>query len=121
MLLAKQGIDPRLVTMARGIKDAQGPEIEQMSVWLAAWGTSATPGNAMPLSDGGMAALENAQGTEASRLFLKQMIQHHGGALTMADEEVVGGEDPRAVTMARSILVTQQKEIDTMKALLATL
>src|SRR5882724_5357650 len=34
MLLAKQGIDPRVTQLATQIKAAQGPEIQQMQSWL---------------------------------------------------------------------------------------
>ncbi len=37
MVLAKQGMDPRVVEMAKQIKDAQGPEIQQMQGWLDEW------------------------------------------------------------------------------------
>lgn len=73
------------------------------------------------MSDQDMAALQNAQGAEASRLFLTQMIQHHEGAITMAKEEIDIGQFPAAVTMARSIVTSQQQEITTMKGMLDSL
>lgn len=42
-ILGKQGIDPRVVTLANQIKAAQGPEIQQMQGWLAQWGVSSMP------------------------------------------------------------------------------
>ncbi len=42
MVLGKQGIDPRVVTLAQQIKAAQGPEIEQMQTWLSQWGAPPT-------------------------------------------------------------------------------
>ncbi|MEO3757903.1 DUF305 domain-containing protein [Mycobacterium sp. B14F4] len=141
MLLAKQDIDPRVVSLANDIKAAQRPEIEQMQGWLNDWGVSTTgsmpgpmpghdmPGNMMPPMDGGhgmmsqqdMSALQNAQGVEASRLFLTQMIQHHRGAITMAQQEIDGGRFEPAVQMARSIVTSQQQEITTMEDLLKSL
>ena len=73
------------------------------------------------MSPGDMDALTNAQGVEASRLFLTGMIRHHQGALTMAQDEIANGEFPDAIAMAKSILVSQQKEIDTMNQILASL
>jgi uncharacterized protein (DUF305 family) len=35
-----------------------------------------------------MMALQTAQGVDASKLFLQQMIQHHQGAITMAQNEI---------------------------------
>lgn len=134
MLLAKQGIDPGVVSLANQIKAAQGPEIEQMQGWLADWGVAATaPGGGMPghdmgdmggqgmMSEQDMAALRDAQGVDASRLFLTQMIEHHKGAITMAQTEVDKGQFSTAVEMARSIITSQQKEIDTMQQMLSSL
>ena len=36
------------------------------------------------MSDGDMAVLESAEGADAARLFLEQMITHHEGAIEMA-------------------------------------
>lgn len=47
MVLAKQGIDPRVVDLAKQIKAAQAPEIEQMKGWLTQWGA---PAMSMPSS-----------------------------------------------------------------------
>jgi uncharacterized protein (DUF305 family) len=149
MLLTKQGIDPRVAELAKQIKAAQGPEIEQMQGWLNQWGNpqmpmpsgdmsghgnipgmpgmsgmpsmSGMPGMAGMMSDEDMTALQNAQGVEASKLFLTQMITHHEGAITMAQTEIKDGQYPAAVELARSIVAAQQKEIDTMKGMLATL
>lgn len=44
LILAKQGIDPRVVELASQIKAAQGPEIEQMQAWMGQWGMSGMPG-----------------------------------------------------------------------------
>lgn len=141
MLLAKQGIDPGVVSLANQIKAAQGPEIQQMQRWLADWGVATTtaPGGGMPgmpghdmgdmgdmggsgmMSEQDMTALRDAQGVDASKLFLTQMIEHHEGAITMAQTEVDTGQFSPAVEMARSIMASQQKEIDTMQQMLGSL
>ena len=66
-----------------------------------------------------MAALEDAQGAAASKLFLTQMIEHHKGAIAMAQTEVDSGQFPAAVEMAQSIITSQQQEIDAMNAMLS--
>src|SRR5690606_39506355 len=74
--------------------------------------------DALPiLSEQDMQALSDAQGTEAARLFLNQMIAHHEGAIDMAQTEIEDGQFPDAVQMARTIVDTQQQEIDTMRQL----
>lgn len=152
IILSKQGIDPRVVTLANQIKAAQGPEIQQMQNWLSQWGVPAMPmtpgggmddmpgnggmtgmpgmpGHDMPgmgmgggmMSDDDMAALRNAQGVAASKLFLTQMIEHHQGAITMSQNEIGSGQYPATVALAKSIAESQQKEIDAMNGILATL
>jgi uncharacterized protein (DUF305 family) len=79
------------------------------------------PGMTGMMSNADMTALTDAQGVDASKLFLTQMIAHHEGAITMAQTEIKDGQYPAAVAMAHSIVTTQQQEIDTMKAILATL
>lgn len=148
MLLGKQGVDVAVLSLATEIKAAQAPEIEKMQGWLQQWGVSSAPattstdmpGHNMPghdmsggdmgdmpgmgggghgmMSEADMAALQNAPGPEAGRLFLEQMIEHHEGAITMAQQEIDNGQFPEAVDMARSIVTSQQAEIDEMRALL---
>jgi uncharacterized protein (DUF305 family) len=72
------------------------------------------------MSDADMTALKNADGAEAGRLFLTQMIAHHQGAIEMAQTEIRDGQYPAAVSMARSIVTTQQQEIDTMNGILGS-
>ncbi len=163
MILAKQGIDPRVVDLAKQIKAAQGPEIEQMQGWMKQWGmpgmsgmpgmdhggmhgsgpgsgstttTMPMPGGSMmpgvpgmgdmPGMDGMMSAadmdaLQSARGVEASKLFLTQMITHHQGAITMGQNEIKNGQFPETIALAKSIVESQQKEIDTMNQILASL
>ena len=68
-----------------------------------------------------MQDLSDAQGVEAARLFLEQMIIHHEGAIEMAQEEIEDGQYPETVELARTIAATQQKEIETMRQLSADL
>jgi uncharacterized protein (DUF305 family) len=121
----QQGIDPRVVELANDIKAAQDPEIQQMKGWLSPWAVptiSMAPGITMMgmLTDQAMAALQNAQGVDACRQFLTGMIQHHQGAIAMAQEEIKSGEYPPAIALAHSI-VTSQQQISTMRGLLALL
>lgn len=129
MVLAKQGIDRRVLDMASQIKAAQGPEIAQMQAWLTQWGMPAM--NGMPamgmsgmdgmLSAAEIQALQAAEGVEGSRLFLTQMIRHHEGAIVMARNEVENGRYPDTIALAESIITSQQKEIDTMQEILQSL
>lgn len=46
------------------------------------------------MSAADMAELQNAQGVDAAKLFLEQMIRHHEGAITMARNEIDSGSYP---------------------------
>ena len=79
------------------------------------------PGMDGMMSPADMDGLKNAEGADAGKLFLTGMIKHHQGALTMARDEIANGEFPDAVAMAKGILESQQKEIDTMNQILNSL
>lgn len=123
-LLAKDGVDPEVLELAEQIKEAQQPEIDTMRAWLDEWGAEeaddaggAHPGHGM-MSAGDLDAVEDADGADASRLFLEQMIVHHEGAIMMADIQVEDGAHPDAVRMAEQIVATQAEEIERMRDLL---
>jgi uncharacterized protein (DUF305 family) len=46
------------------------------------------------------------------------MIQHHQGALTMAEQQVANGSNGDAIALAKTIISAQQKEIAEMESLL---
>ena len=127
VLLAKDGVDEGVAALAERMKAAQGPEIEQMQEWLDAQGFDMGDMDDMGMggiehsgmmSEEDMDALEAAEGAEASRLFLEQMIEHHEGAIEMAEAQVADGEDPEMVALAESIIESQTAEIAEMEGLL---
>ncbi|MCI4660158.1 DUF305 domain-containing protein [Cryobacterium zhongshanensis] len=125
-MLDKTGVDPRVTALAEQIKAAQGPEITMMSSWVTAWGATATnmPGMDMSsgsMTDGDMAALDAATGPAADKLFLEQMIQHHQGAIDMANVELKDGQNPDAQALATKIIADQTAQIKQMQDILATL
>ena len=132
MMLAKKDLPAKVTALAQKIKAAQAPEIETMTGWLRSWNepTEAASGHDMSthgpamggmMSDDDMKKLAAAQGTEAAKLFLTQMTAHHQGAIMMAKGEETGGQNADAVALAKTIAAAQQKEIQEMKDLLATL
>ncbi len=127
LLLDKEEVDERVTNLALDIKDAQGPEIKTMNRWLDDWGIITDSGgegmdhSGGMMSDDDMAALENATDAEASALFLEQMIEHHQGAIDMAQQELDNGENPNALELARTIIDAQTAEIATMREILAAL
>lgn len=71
------------------------------------------------MSDDDMAALKTSTGVEAGRLFLQQMIEHHQGAIAMAQMELDDGRNPDATALAQKIVDAQSAEIDLMEELLS--
>jgi hypothetical protein len=53
---------------------------------------------------------------DADHDFLAMMIPHHEMAVAMATAELKNGKDARVLTLAKSIIAAQQKEIDEMRA-----
>lgn len=126
VILEKEGVDERVRTLAEEITAAQGPEIERMNEWLAEWGVGSDGHAGMDHGDGMMSAedmanLEAANGADAARLFLEQMIVHHEGAVEMAQVAVENGEDPDVRALAQEVIDAQQIEIATMRDLLTQL
>ena len=124
--------NPEVTDLAARIVEAQGPEIEKLEGWLEEWGeaesaddgghsgmggSGADSGGGM-MSDADMATLEKASGEEFDGTFLEMMIEHHKGAIEMAETELEDGEFPDAQAMARDIIDAQQSEIVEMESLL---
>ena len=133
--LQKSTYEP-VLKLARAIKGAQDPEIQQMSKWLSNRGQK-VPDTSMSMDHGDhsmdgmgsmmtsgmmteadMKKLNESTGSAFDRLWLQLMIQHHEGAITMAKEELANGKNPEMQTLAQAIISGQQKEIDEMNGLL---
>jgi uncharacterized protein (DUF305 family) len=133
-LAADRAGNDRVKQLAASVENAQGPEIEQLRGFLAAWGQpeapagtdhagmghSSTGGSGMT-TDAQMQQLEQARGADFDRMFLQMMTAHHEGAVEMARTELAGGRNPEAKALAQKIIDEQQAEIATMANLLSTL
>ncbi len=122
-----------VAAIAQQIKDAQDPEIEQMKTMLADLGqdtggaahsgghSAGMAGHGGMMDDGDMAALMEATGADAARLYLEGMIRHHQGAIEASDTEIADGQYAPAVELAKEIKRAQAAEITEMQALLTSL
>lgn len=123
-----QATTPEVKQLAVAIKAAQDPEIKVMSGWLTAWGKPVPSpehgghGTAeeMPgmMGEEEMSELGKAKGAEFDRSWMRLMIKHHQGAVTMATAEQKDGKDPAAIALAKKIQAAQTAEIATMQTLL---
>jgi uncharacterized protein (DUF305 family) len=118
---------PQILELATEIKGAQQPEIDQMAAWLEEWGVPRLAGDeAMAahgshgmsgmLTDEQLAELEASSGTDFDQLFAQLMIEHHEGAIEMANA-VVDSSDPRVAQLAKQIISTQEGEIEQLRPL----
>lgn len=121
-----------VIDLANAIEAAQGPEMEQMSGLLTQWGkpaAEAQPGDmaGMDHGSGGMSGmmsedqmseLASKNGAEFDTLWLTMMIDHHNGAIEMAQIELDNGRNADTKNMARTIIGAQQAEIATMQEML---
>ncbi|HZG03834.1 MAG TPA: DUF305 domain-containing protein [Streptomyces sp.] len=122
--------------LADRIAAAQRPEITAMRNWLkrnggeeGADGHGAHEGHGGHDGHGGarmpgmateaqLEELRAARGEDFDRLFLKLMIAHHRGAVTMAEDVAAEGRDVQVQEMAADVAVQQTAEINRMRAML---
>ena len=126
-----------LRSLGARISRSQSDEIKFMKRWLTARDEPASPPmHHMPgmdmsshqmlmpgmLNEKQMTALRNAKGQEFDELFLKGMIQHHSGALTMVKElfDTAGaGQDAELFNFATDVDSGQRAEIRIMQTMLS--
>lgn len=134
-LVADRTNRPMLADAAGRINLSQRDEIEFMENWLVERGQPVPEpsdhagmhtdhrmaGMATPQQ---MAELAAAQGTEFDRMFLRLMITHHEGAVTMVEElldKPGSAYDPVLFEFTTDVTNDQTAEIERMHALLITL
>jgi uncharacterized protein (DUF305 family) len=135
------GASPALQRFAERIAVAQRDEIAMMRTWLRenkfpVPDTNAThvmmqhdgASHAMlmagMLTDDEMAQLDAARGLEFDRLFLRFMIRHHEGAVTMVDELFAShgaGQDEFVFRFASDVFADQTTEIEFLQGMLDAL
>jgi uncharacterized protein (DUF305 family) len=128
-----------LQALARRIKAAQTPEIEQMSSWLDQWGEDVPDLDAMghmmmghgdQTFDNDLPGMMDADqmrrmsqmmggGLAFDSMWVRMMILHHQGAVQMAEDELANGQDPDVLALAQNIKTAQTAEIEEMRQMLA--
>jgi uncharacterized protein (DUF305 family) len=132
------GASPSVQTLSARIINSQQDEIATMQQWLrirhqavpdtTEKGMMMMGGHPMlmpgMLTDDQLAQLDAARGPEFDRLFLKFMIQHHTGAVSMVHalfETPGAGQDEKTFKFASDVNVDQTTEIARMKKMLFVL
>ncbi|QQC88099.1 DUF305 domain-containing protein [Streptomyces alfalfae] len=107
--------------LASRIGAAQKPEIGAMKRWLKSHGGpreqhghdhATMPGMA---SEAQLRQLRAARGETFDQLFLKLMITHHSGAVTMAADALSEGNNIQVEEMANDVIAQQTSEIGRMR------
>ncbi|MFC9249123.1 DUF305 domain-containing protein [Streptomyces sp. NPDC057136] len=123
-LVADRAGSSSVKRFADRIASGQKPEIAAMEGWLKNNGGdkrkqthdhSTMPGMA---TEAQLKELRAARGKAFDELFLKLMITHHQGAITMATEALSEGNDIPVEEMATDVVAQQTVEIDRMRTLL---
>lgn len=115
--------------LAERIAAAQKPEIAAMQGWLKTNGGEDGKGagkgghdhsrDAMPgmATEAQLTQLRGAKGRAFDELFLKLMITHHQGAITMATDALSDGNNILIEEMASDVIAQQTSEIGRMRSM----
>ena len=133
---------PEFRRLLDDIEAAQGPEIELMAGWLEDWGEEVPPtsmgmgtgygprgddhgmghddpGQPGMMGSGDLDRLGATGGDGFERMWMRMMIEHHEGAIEMAESEQRLGESPDALGLAADIIEAQRAEIELMEDLIS--
>nr|WP_306327844.1 DUF305 domain-containing protein [Streptomyces venezuelae] len=122
-LAPERAASPQVRKVAERIAAAQKPEIDAMEGWLKNNGGPREQAGHDHHSMPGMATeaqlkeLGDAKGTAFDELFLKLMVTHHEGAVTMAAEVLSQGNNVLVEEMANDVIAQQTAEIGRMRRL----
>jgi uncharacterized protein (DUF305 family) len=119
--LMKQWLYDRNQQIPADMSDAHDMSGHAMQMPGMTMSDSLMPGMLTPQQ---MTQLANATGADFEVLFLKDMIQHHEGALTMVArllDTTGSGQEPEVFRFAAEVDTDQRAEIARMNALLTTL
>ncbi|GAA0984356.1 hypothetical protein ENKNEFLB_04020 [Nocardioides aquaticus] len=146
-LTMERELDPEVRQLADDIRAAQAPEIETFTDWLIDWdeevpstvrdhanadhgdgeageATDGMDAGAMDMpgmmSAADMTALEDAPDSAFQDRWLELMIEHHSGAIDMAQAELQQGRYQPAIDLAEEIADSQAGEIEAMETLLVS-
>jgi uncharacterized protein (DUF305 family) len=136
-------LDPEVAALVEDIQQAQAAEIQTMSGWLQDWdeeipatvrdhshadlgdmdgmdGRGDDTGTDMPgmMSASQMSDLRHAGDADFQDMWLEMMVEHHEGAVQMAETEEANGRFRDAVNLAEDIQESQTAEIDAMRTIL---
>ncbi|MGH1562496.1 DUF305 domain-containing protein [Mumia sp. DW29H23] len=125
--LAPSRAGSEVTDLAARISAAQDPEIATMTSWLEEWGEEVPAEDSGHADHGGtegmmsaedMTALAGLSGDAFDEAFLTMMIEHHEGAITMAEGVLGDGKSADVADLAQQISDAQRAEVDEMQDML---
>ena len=138
--IGRAGIDPRIAELAEEIRITQTAEIDELAGLLRAWGEEVpqtgfatgdshshdgdmvggdhadTPGM---MTAGEMEELAAAERAAFAEMWMRMMVEHHEGALSMIDEVQDAGEHEGLRDLAEEMDAAQRTEIRDLERWLA--
>lgn len=133
-------LSPEFARLTEDIRGAQAPEIEMMADWLTDWGAEVPEtsrdhvnshmgdgdmgdgdmgmGDGMGMDPDDLAELRGSGADMFETMWMQMMIEHHEGAIEMAEAEQAEGLFPDAIALAESIETSQTAEIELMEELI---
>jgi uncharacterized protein (DUF305 family) len=122
-LVATRGQHEELIKLAESIIEDQQREIAQMKEWRDAWygGKPQAVNMDMPGMREGMqgmdlAKLDLLKANAFDLEFIRQMVPHHEGAVTMAKDALEKDVHPEVKALAQNIINAQNEEIEKMRS-----
>jgi uncharacterized protein (DUF305 family) len=138
-LVDGRAADAEIKEIAGKVEQAQDPEIRTLKGWLKSWKqpTAAESASGMDhgahggnskgqgegesggmMSDADMAELKGLKGAAFDKAFAEMMIEHHNGAIAMAEDERRDGRNGEAKRMADDIVEGQSAEVEQLRDVL---
>ena len=132
MIAMTEGLElsPEFAELTQAMKAAQRDEIGLMESWLDAWGVDPATAEADHMSmmnddsmgmmtEDDLTALNGAAPADFEAMWLTMMIEHHQGAIDMAQDQLANGTDSDARALATGIVAAQEAEIAQMESMIA--
>lgn len=110
--------DASAANHAATVRDGEVTQRRVAAADHAAMGHGPTAGDqAFAASEAAMhAGMANASGATVDEAYIAKMIEHHRGAVAMADVALAQSRDPEIRRMAQAVRDTQTREIADMRA-----
>lgn len=119
-ILLQQVVTGHVADMARQTIDKQGKEIEVLQKFAASGNPD--PANAQPYADAEKQmhdAMMAAKGSDVSDTFVRKMLEHHKGAVTLSDVALAGEVTGAIRSQIEKTKAEQQKEIEHIEGMLS--